>query len=375
MPSYDEMKRGYYNLWNRAKIRPERLQDVRKVAALVLRNRERYARVEAVTGVPWYWIGLTHNLEGGGRFDTYLGNGQRLNAVTTIAPKGRGPFATFEDGAIDALRLKKIVNLSEGTWTIAYCLYQAERFNGFGYVSRKINSPYLWSFTTLYERGKYIRDGVYSATAVSSQVGFAAALKALIEMSGDDDMSLKLQATVSEASVLAPTLLRLLAGAGARIATRALAGALVDNGAATAEPKDANEVNSLLEGLPLATFKAVIAAAEDLVSDLAKGTAVEGPQEAPVKAEELVAPVVVAPTPSAAPAPSTGFLDRIIPAGLKTPIGILIYVAGTVLPLLGYVTPDIGNAIATVGGGLIGVGLLAKVERYMPLLTGIIARR
>lgn len=375
MPTFEETKRGYYNLWNRAKIRPERRDNVRKVAALVLSNRERYAKIEAATGVPWYWIGLTHNLEGGGRFDRYLGNGQRLNAVTTIVPKGRGPFATFEDGAIDALRLKGIVNLPSGTWTIAFCLYQAERFNGFGYVSRKVNSPYLWSYTDLYTRGKFVKDGVYSATAVSEQVGFAAALKAIIEMAGKDDMTLKLQATVSEASVLAPTLLRLLAGAGARIATRALAEVLVDTGATSSHSLTADEVDKTLSGLPMATFKAVIAAAEQVVAELASGTAVAEPQEAPVKAEEPVVPVVVAPAPVAAPVASTGFLDRIIPAGLKTPIGILIYVAGTVLPLLGYVTPDIGSAIATVGGGLVGVGLLARVERYMPLLTGILARR
>jgi lysozyme family protein len=372
MPTFEEWERGYYNLWNRAKIRPEKREAARSVAATVLRNRARYERIAVATGVPWYWIGLTHNLEGGGRFDTYLGNGQRLNAVTTIVPKGRGPFRTFEDGAIDALSLKRIVNLPEGTWTFAFCLYQAERYNGFGYVSRKINSPYLWSFTDLYTKGKYVKDGVFSATAVSSQVGFAAALKMLIEISGDANM--KLQDTVAEASILAPTLLRLLAGAGERLAVRALADALD----MTDSKADADTVNKTLEALPLAAFKTAIRAAEEAVAELVGqvgGDALQDPSGASPAAVEL-APTP-APTPAATevPAAPVTFLDRVIPAGLKTPLGILIYVAGSVLVSLGYITPEIGQAISTVGGGLAGVGLIAKLDRWLPLIQAFARKR
>ena len=46
-------------------------------------------------------------------------------------------------------------------------------------MARKINSPYVWSFTTLYSRGKYVADGKFSASAVSQQCGAAATMKAM----------------------------------------------------------------------------------------------------------------------------------------------------------------------------------------------------
>ena len=72
-------------------------------------------------------------------------------------------------------------------WTVARALYEFERYNGFGYIKRKVNSPYLWSYSTLYERGKYIADGKWSASAVSSQCGAAVILRCMIDLGLIDD--------------------------------------------------------------------------------------------------------------------------------------------------------------------------------------------
>jgi lysozyme family protein len=64
--------------------------------------------------------------------------------------------------------------------TIISVLQHLERYNGLGYRNKGIYSPYLWSFTNHYIEGKYIADGVWSATAVSKQVGCAAILKELL---------------------------------------------------------------------------------------------------------------------------------------------------------------------------------------------------
>ena len=42
-------------------------------------------------------------------------------------------------------------------------------------------SPYLWSFSTHYARGKYVADGKWSPTAVSAQCGVAVLLRRLAE--------------------------------------------------------------------------------------------------------------------------------------------------------------------------------------------------
>ena len=40
-----------------------------------------------------------------------------------------------------------------------------------------VPSPYLWSGTNVYTRGKFVRDGVYDPNAVSAQIGAVALLK------------------------------------------------------------------------------------------------------------------------------------------------------------------------------------------------------
>lgn len=66
-------------------------------------------------------------------------------------------------------------------WSLARTLWRFEGYNGFGYYPKGINSPYLWSFSNHYTKGKFVRDGVYDPAAVSKQCGAAAMLRALID--------------------------------------------------------------------------------------------------------------------------------------------------------------------------------------------------
>jgi hypothetical protein len=52
-------------------------------------------------------------------------------------------------------------------------------------LSRKTNSPYLWSWTDLYTAGKYVADHVYSRSAVDKQPGCVAILKSLVALDAD----------------------------------------------------------------------------------------------------------------------------------------------------------------------------------------------
>ena len=56
--------------------------------------------------------------ESGADFSTYLGNGEPLTRRTRIVPKGRGPFKTWEDGAVDALRFDSLDDVLAEDWTI-----------------------------------------------------------------------------------------------------------------------------------------------------------------------------------------------------------------------------------------------------------------
>jgi lysozyme family protein len=141
--------------------------------------RARYQAVSAKTGVPWEVIAVIHQREASGNFNTYLGNGQALNKKTTIVPKGRGPFETWEEGAIDALVNAPPKAASNKDWSVGGTLAKIEEYNGLGYASKQVPSPYLWAGTDQYTKGKYVADHVYDPNHVDTQLGAAGLLKFL----------------------------------------------------------------------------------------------------------------------------------------------------------------------------------------------------
>ena len=137
---------------------------------------DKYQKVEDATGVPAELIAAIHWRESTGNFNTYLHNGQPLGQVTTLVPKGIY-FEDWTEAAIDAISSHnpEIINENDVTTLYEY----AERYNGTGYRKRGVNSPYVWSGTTNYSSGKYVKDGVYDPSAVDKQLGVAVMLQAI----------------------------------------------------------------------------------------------------------------------------------------------------------------------------------------------------
>ena len=161
--------------WDRAC----RTRDFNPVAVRLLTLKPRYLEIERATGVPWFVIAVIHNRESGARFDRNLANGEPLDRVTTLVPKGRGPFKTFEDSAVDAL-LNCAPFLGKHTdWSLTGTLTAIEQYNGLGYARLGVPSPYLWAGTDVYKAGKYVADGRYDPTHVDQQLGCAGLIMAL----------------------------------------------------------------------------------------------------------------------------------------------------------------------------------------------------
>jgi len=152
-----------------------------RFARAAIANRQRYVDAGGPLNVPWWFIAGVHLLEGSFNFTTHLHNGDALTARTHRVPAGRPrtgkPPFTWEESARDALKKQDLDNLTD--WSLARALYRWEAYNGFGYRGRGIATPYLWSFTSIYGKGKFVGDGVYSPAAVSKQCGAVALLKAL----------------------------------------------------------------------------------------------------------------------------------------------------------------------------------------------------
>lgn len=153
-------------------------------AKQMARCKDRYKAVEAITKVPWVLTACLHARESNLNFTCTLHNGENIigkrGIRTKLVPKGRGPFESFEDSAIDALKIKCFDR--EIDWSLGAILRAAEMYNGLGYFRKHFPnpSPYLWSFTNLYEKGKYSADGQYDPKLVDKQPGVVAMLKALI---------------------------------------------------------------------------------------------------------------------------------------------------------------------------------------------------
>ena len=167
----------YRDQWDRMEVLPGREHEFEHIAATILGNKARYQPIEEATGVPWYMIAVLHTRESSGNFSTYLGNGQSLQHVTTIVPKGRGPFRTFFDGAVDALKVDGLSSVTD--WRLEKILFFCELFNGAGYDIRGLPSPYIWGGTNIQKKGKYVSDGHFEPYEMDTQPGCAPILAAM----------------------------------------------------------------------------------------------------------------------------------------------------------------------------------------------------
>ena len=168
-----------------AKIKPEKMAEVEAAAKRISQNKPRYEAVSLTlaSGMPWWFVAIVHFMEGGGKFTRHLHNGDPLTARTKGRPVlGRPPFA-WEESAIDAVTYmegrNKVWKASKGKWDLENCLLKFEAYNGMGYRTKGINSPYLYSYTQFYTVGKYAADNKFDPKLVSKQPGVIPLMKAL----------------------------------------------------------------------------------------------------------------------------------------------------------------------------------------------------
>jgi lysozyme family protein len=164
----------------------------KQIAVNLLKNKTRFVEVQQATGVPALWLMPVFYRESPS-FSAYFGNGDPLDKPTTDVPKGRGPFTSWEAGAIDALELDHISQVEDWSWS--RMAYQWELWNGFGPRLHARSSGYVWSWTDQYHGGKYIHDGPsgWSPGTWDVQAGCFAIAKSIVQ----SDPTLELGALVS----------------------------------------------------------------------------------------------------------------------------------------------------------------------------------
>ena len=181
----DRLRSNYRHLFDTCIIQDSRAAEVEAVMESIVSNLGRYQQVADVIKMPWFIIAVIHLMEASLRFDRHLHNGDPLTERTIHVPSGRPrtgiPPFTWEESAMDALRWERMDRWSD--WSIPGTLYKLEGYNGWGYRKwhPEVLSPYLWSYSNHYTRGKYVADGTFSDTAVSRQIGAAVVLRRMAE--------------------------------------------------------------------------------------------------------------------------------------------------------------------------------------------------
>jgi lysozyme family protein len=175
--NFDAVKAEYES--DLATAKPTRSSEAISAAKTLLVNRDRFLKMQALSGVPALWVMPVFERENP-HFDSYLGNGDPLSHPTVHVPRGRGPFASWEEGATDALKLDHITGTTDWTWS--WACYRWELWNGVGPRNHGRPSGYLWSGTTIYQGGKYVYDGVWSRGTWDKQLGCVELARAIAEL-------------------------------------------------------------------------------------------------------------------------------------------------------------------------------------------------
>ena len=142
----------YQSLWDHMKIRESKKGYIAVALQRILNYEQMYREAEKLTGVDWRITGILHYMESGCDIRKQILNGEYITRKTKKVPKGYGPWDSFSESCVDAYKRHPFVK----GMTIAEILYRMERFNGLGYIKRGINSPYLWSYSNHYTKGKYV---------------------------------------------------------------------------------------------------------------------------------------------------------------------------------------------------------------------------
>lgn len=174
----------YNHLYDIMIIDPEKMGLIDTIISRInnpIRRKAYDAVSEVIGGVPWKYVAVIHYRESGLSMSRHLANGDPLTDRTVHVPAGRpvhgNPPFTWEESAIDILKEKGWDKVTD--WSLPNALRLIEQYNGMGYQKRGVNSPYLWSYSQNYTKGKYVADGKFDPEAVDQQCGAAVLLKLL----------------------------------------------------------------------------------------------------------------------------------------------------------------------------------------------------
>lgn len=171
--------------WRKCEIAPNRAAELASVAKRLVAPpaKTTYAQIETLTSVPWFVVAVIHEREADQNWHCSIAQGDPWIRPSRHRPRGRGPFKSFIEAAVDALKNCAPHAAQWRDWSAGGTLTILEEYNGLGYEEYHAEaSPYIWGATNQEMRGKYIGDGEYSPHVWDQQLGCAAMLKQMMAL-------------------------------------------------------------------------------------------------------------------------------------------------------------------------------------------------
>src|ERR1700692_1736635 len=145
--TYESLKEGYETQLDQMLVTKVGEVDQTAKRLLSYYRANRYGSIPSQTGIPLTWIAASFEREAGSDFRCSPAQGDPWNRPSVNVPANRGPFTSWGAAGLDAYHRDGLDKIGFQNWSWALCCYYGELFNGFGYRSKGIPSPYLWGGT------------------------------------------------------------------------------------------------------------------------------------------------------------------------------------------------------------------------------------
>lgn len=181
MYSFAALEAEYTALLQRMTItRPNEVDRVaRKLIEYI--DQKRYAAACDEVGVPQIVAAASFEREASSNFRDGPAQGDPWNQRSHNWPPC-GPFGSWTEAAVWAYRHEGFDKIGKANWSWQRACYEEELFNGFGPRNHGRHTGYLFAGTSIYTGGKYVRDGVWSATTFDSQLGVIPIMYRIVQL-------------------------------------------------------------------------------------------------------------------------------------------------------------------------------------------------
>lgn len=173
--------------------RPKEIDRVaRKLIEYV--DQKRYADACDETGVPQIVAATSFEREASSNFQDGPAQGDPWNKRSHNWPPC-GPFNSWTEAAVWAYRHEGFDKIGAANWSWERACYEEELFNGFGPRNHGRHTGYLWAGSNIYTGGKYVKDGVWSATVIDSQLGVIPMMVRIVQLRPSLNLPIPFSAT------------------------------------------------------------------------------------------------------------------------------------------------------------------------------------